>query len=230
MDVVKKLLRALAPRAAYEAVSVSRTVRRNRAVDQRLRGEARELPFELIADLKVVPGRTELLERMPRDAVVAEVGVADGELSRQILEVCRPRKLVLIDLWPESSRRYGDEAMKRTLANVEAGVRDGVVEVRRGYSWDMLAQLPDASLDWVYIDAAHDYDSVRKDLRAALPRMKPGGIIAGHDYTRWSGRGLSRWGVVEAVNGFCVEHGWSMIHLTHESHRHISYAIQRRPV
>ena len=37
-------------------------------------------------------------------------------------------------------------------------------------------------IDYLYIDAAHDYDSVRADLRAWGPKMRPGGLILGDDY------------------------------------------------
>ena len=44
----------------------------------------------------------------------------------------------------------------------------------------------DHSLELVYIDASHDYDSVRDDIRAWLPKVKKGGIISGDDYG-WEG-------------------------------------------
>jgi len=40
-----------------------------------------------------------------------------------------------------------------------------------------------ASLDFVYIDGSHDFDSVCNDIEIWLPKLKPGGMIAGHDYT-----------------------------------------------
>lgn len=40
----------------------------------------------------------------------------------------------------------------------------------------------DESLDFVFIDASHDYDSFRKDLFAWFPKVKVGGLLAGHDY------------------------------------------------
>ncbi len=40
----------------------------------------------------------------------------------------------------------------------------------------------DASLGFVFLDASHDYASVRSDLRAWLPKVRPGGTLAGHDY------------------------------------------------
>jgi hypothetical protein len=39
-----------------------------------------------------------------------------------------------------------------------------------------------ASVDFVFIDAGHDYQSVLSDLAAWWPRVKPGGVLAGHDY------------------------------------------------
>lgn len=52
----------------------------------------------------------------------------------------------------------------------------------------------DNSLDIVYIDADHDYNSVKNDIIAWLPKVKNGGFLCGDDY-------ISGWpGVVQAVN------------------------------
>jgi len=40
----------------------------------------------------------------------------------------------------------------------------------------------DESLDWVYIDARHDYESVLEDMNAWWPKVKQGGLFSGHDY------------------------------------------------
>ena len=44
------------------------------------------------------------------------------------------------------------------------------------------AALPSA-LDYVFLDAAHDYESIRDDIAAWWPKITPGGWLAGHDYT-----------------------------------------------
>ena len=45
----------------------------------------------------------------------------------------------------------------------------------------------DGEVDCLFIDAGHSYEAVKKDIEAWLPKMKPNGIIAGHDYTAWEG-------------------------------------------
>ena len=52
----------------------------------------------------------------------------------------------------------------------------------RAASLDAVKQYADSSLDFVFIDAAHDYDNVRADIIAWSPKVKPGGMLSGHDY------------------------------------------------
>jgi predicted O-methyltransferase YrrM len=47
---------------------------------------------------------------------------------------------------------------------------------------DVLHIVADQSLDMVFIDADHSEAAVREDIEGWLPKVKPGGIIAGHDY------------------------------------------------
>jgi predicted O-methyltransferase YrrM len=45
----------------------------------------------------------------------------------------------------------------------------------------------DNSLDFAFIDANHSYESVKEDIELWLPKIKSGGILAGHDYNIWTG-------------------------------------------
>mgnify|MGYP003646814285 FL=1 len=51
------------------------------------------------------------------------------------------------------------------------------------YSFEVVKQFKDKTLDFVYIDGDHKYDSVKRDIKLFLPKLKSTGIIAGHDYT-----------------------------------------------
>jgi len=56
--------------------------------------------------------------------------------------------------------------------------------------------MEDDTFDIVYIDADHSYYSVLKDLEKSRKKVKPGGIISGHDYSPRTQ------GVINAVNEF----------------------------
>lgn len=53
-------------------------------------------------------------------------------------------------------------------------------------SKEAAATFADASFDFVYIDGDHGYDGCRLDIRLWLHKVKPGGVLAGHDWT-WEG-------------------------------------------
>lgn len=49
-------------------------------------------------------------------------------------------------------------------------------------SLDAAIKFKDESIDFVFLDAGHDYESVKSDILAWYPKIKQGGILAGHDY------------------------------------------------
>lgn len=168
--------------------------------------------------------RSRLVAALPHGAVVAEVGVERGDFSHKIVKRTRPARLHLIDCWDEyhDDLPYAHDGFPCTQQDHEsnhqyvtrrfaAEIRRGQVQLHRGYSVPVLATFPDGYFDWVYVDANHSYDAVAADLAAVLPKMKPGGVITGHDFINtpfWRNRNF---GVVEAVHDFCAEHGWELV-------------------
>jgi len=168
--------------------------------------------------------RSELLKRLPKNAIIAEIGVYKGDFSEKILSICHPAKFILIDVWNlkgDHGELY-DEVKQRFAKELQTKQ----VEMIRSFSYDAIHACPDQYFDWVYLDTDHSYEVTRKELEELRPKMKRGGIIAGHDYILGNWNAGFRYGVIEAVREFCVKYNWEMIYLTHELDTHPSFAIR----
>jgi hypothetical protein len=173
--------------------------------------------------------RTELLYLLPKGGEVAEIGVAQGEFSQEILARTSPKRLHLIDPWEHQERadyqrdgnNVGDDEQEARFRKVEtmfAAERSrGEVEVHRAYSQDAAARFADAQLDWLYIDGLHSYEGVTADLQGYKRKVKAGGLILGHDYTNHVRAQGMDFGVVEAVNDFVRDEGYAFLALTSET-------------
>jgi hypothetical protein len=131
-----------------------------------------------------------LLNECGRILNACEVGVFRGGFSREILgRIHSLEKLYLVDAWEglinyedmcNGSNKEMNEHFDKTLDNVSKW--KDKVEILRGYSTEVCFSIADGSLDWVYIDARHDYLGCRDDIEAYWPKLKRGGIMSGHDY------------------------------------------------
>jgi predicted O-methyltransferase YrrM len=184
-----------------------------------------ELRPEHIANLRIVTDRKAFLEQLPKGGVVAEAGVDHGDFSALILAITQPKRLHLIDVW--SSKRYHGGLQDVVRKKFQRELASGQVQIDLGLSTDMLSRYPEATFDWVYIDTDHGYTVTAAELELCRTKVKPGGIIAGHDYVTGNWDGGVRYGVVEAVHEFCVKYDWELILLTHETDRHLSFAMRK---
>jgi len=183
-----------------------------------------ELQARHIANLRVVLDRDAFLGALPKGGVVAEAGVDHGDFSARILAITKPERLHLIDVW--GSKRYHGGLEGIVRERFKTAIADGRVTINLGLSTSVLAGFADGSFDWIYIDTDHGYTVTAAELAIARSKVKPNGIIAGHDYVTGNWDGGVRYGVVEAVHEFCVKHDWELILLTHETDRHLSFAIR----
>jgi hypothetical protein len=203
-----------------------------RAHDEEMREWRRHLvesfPYPRLEDAHVrgaqlLASRYQMLERLPNGGTVCEIGVANGDFSACILDLCKPARLHLVDMW--DSERYSadrEKVFKRFAEQIAAGQ----VTIHVGASTQKLPEFPDRTFDWVYVDTVHDYAVTARELELCRTKVKPGGIIAGHDYTAGNIVTPVCYGVVQAVQEFCVKNRWRYLFLTCESHCYWSFAIQ----
>lgn len=219
------LIKEITPRSFKDIIK--REVRRH--YSSNLEALERSIPkYEVsekhITNLKVLPNRRKLIELLPQKGVVAELGVAEGDFSREILEHSTPRKLHLIDTWDSS--RYSKSMRSEVERKFVKEIGQGNVAVHIGSSVEVGSTLPDYYFDWIYIDTDHSYETTKQELELYRRKVKVGGIIAGHDFTKGNWSGMIRYGVIEAVYEFCVKSDWEIIYLTMELNSNPSYALK----
>ena len=178
-----------------------------------------------IANCQLVLDRKTLIQRIGKKEIVAELGVERGEFSKEILDATNPSELHLVDLW--GCNRYHNGLFDEVKEKFAVELESEVVQIHRKYSTDAASDFEDGYFDLIYIDTDHSYRTTRAELLAYLPKMKPNGIIAGHDYTMGNWVKSYHYGVIQAVHEFCVEQDWELIFLTAEHLENQSFAIRR---
>lgn len=131
----------------------------------------------------------------------AEIGVQNGFNAKNIFESGWSGTLFCVDRW---------EKLEELRTAIES-LKGKTVMFIKGESAASAEVLPDASLDWVYIDAGHSYAEVKADFEAWFPKVRTGGIISGHDYGE-----NDCIGVKEFIDEYIVLHPEVEMHFTTE--------------
>lgn len=176
--------------------------------------EGLQLPAEIMLNCKLLPNRDAALALLPKGGIMAEVGVAYGDFSRKIIDAMDPEKFYAIDIytggpgndfWGRTDWTDANIGQKEFFEKRFADeISNGKFIIKTGLSWDVLAMFSDNYFDYVYLDAAHDYDSVKKDITILLKKIKNNGIIQFNDYTLYDWMTDDPYGVVRAVDELLV--------------------------
>ena len=152
----------------------------------------------------------------------AEIGVQCGVFSEVLLRNWRGKRLYCIDPWqafPQDDYRdvanvpqsLHDQYFARTQASLKPFGRR--VRILRQLSHAAAPHFADGQLDFVYLDAQHHYEAVRADLLTWAPKVRPGGLLAGHDYLDGE-NAAGVFGVKSAVDEFRIFIFFSLISFT----------------
>lgn len=123
-------------------------------------------------------------------SVGAELGVQSGVFAKWNLQNWPSNRIYyLVDLWAPQTNYSDianvDQAQQERIYN-EATQATALWPEKRVFKRMMTskaaAEIPDNSVDFVYVDARHDYCGAKEDIELYWSKVKPGGIFAGHDY------------------------------------------------
>lgn len=132
----------------------------------------------------------------------AEIGVADGRYSEILCKKIPKLELLCIDPWiPYKGcwRSKGYQAKAYEKAQQRLGKYN--TKLIKKTSLEASLDVPDESLDFVFIDGSHLFDNVMIDIILWTRKVREGGIISGHDYTFFTNSGI-----IEAVNIYTQLH------------------------
>lgn len=137
----------------------------------------------------------------------AEIGVAEGKFSEYICDTMgEGYKHHAIDPWSPNvedrrSQLIGGRHSEKRYQQALTRLLPKKATIYRLRSIDAVMKFEPHSLDFVYIDGCHNFDSIMFDLIEWSKIVKPGGIVSGHDYYHF------RWaGVVPAVDTYTRQH------------------------
>jgi predicted O-methyltransferase YrrM len=141
----------------------------------------------------------------------AEIGTWAGEFAEMICQANPGVALTCVDPWQSyagysQERKNNQRRLEEAYRLTRSRLKHFHCTLLRMASLDAAKQIPDGSLDFVYIDGNHAAPYISQDLEAWAPKVRSGGIVAGHDYhTR--AKKVHLLDVKPAVEAFTQQHG-----------------------
>lgn len=121
-----------------------------------------------------------------------EVGVDKGAFSLQLLSsMPEIKELIGVDPYidnfgsdhrPGHFDQIGENRYSEAINNLKEFIQKGKCTIVKDYSANASKLLDKESIDFVYIDGDHSLEGIYTDLYSWTPKVKIGGIVAGHDY------------------------------------------------
>ena len=149
-----------------------------------------------------------LLEELPKNSICAEIGVFEGTFSYRIMEICKPKKLYLIDSNFQPKFHINKKYFKCEYVEIQNKFEN--VNIKNNH------------FDWVYLDSTHSYEDTMSELELLRAKVSPSGLITGHDWQ--DDPNHIHAGVKKAVVEFCDRYDWELI----VRDRFLNWAIKPR--
>ncbi len=151
----------------------------------------------------------------------AEIGVAEGYHAEVLCTENPELRLHCVDVWKKYPGYEEYDNIKEVYYKAIDTLGHFNTPFYKEFSMKALRHFEDSSLDFVYIDSAHDFLNVAMDISEWSKKVKPGGIVFGHDYKhhrRYVDRGKIRHliDVKVVVDAFCLAKGLQLFVLAND--------------
>jgi hypothetical protein len=157
--------------------------------------ESREKLIKILNNDRRRVNRIGLLNWLPKNAVVLEIGVWKGEFSEMIRSIAEPAELHLLDPWEYQQqfsttwfggKRGGNEDGQAGMDRIHNDVAARFspfrkVHIHRNFSCTLPYLFESEKFDWIYIDGNHYIDGAFVDMYNSFLTVKIGGFLVGDD-------------------------------------------------
>ncbi len=117
--------------------------------------------------------------------VIVEVGVLKGQYTEVLCRANPDAKIYGVDPWQAYAeyKDFVDQGMlDRFRAEAQTRLAPCNCSLIRKFSMDAVDGFEDGSIDAVYLDGNHEFPHVVEDIYRWGAKVRPGGILSGHDY------------------------------------------------
>lgn len=149
-----------------------------------------------------------------------EVGVQRGRNAKIMFDNISGLELFLVDAYadhPSNRRKWGEKAHRKFKRMAKKRLESNNVHWLEGFSENVVHEVPDGLLDFVYIDGEHTYDFVMLDIILWSRKVRRGGIISGHDFEFRDRKLKNNAKVAEAVTDYTGRYRISPVYITDKS-------------
>lgn len=169
------------------------------------------------------PAYSYIRSKLGDNLVGAEIGISMGYGTEYVIDGLKFKNFYMIDPYvPYDFNETTQEAFNDQYDKARNKFSYPYVTFIRKTSLEAAKEIPDGSLDFVYIDGNHFYPSVVQDIDAWYPKVRKGGILGGHDYLDdppfkdinnhtyiWAVNGV-HYGVIKAVREFTSKNNFKL--------------------
>ncbi len=138
-----------------------------------------------------------------------ELGLNTGRTTKELLQMCPGLRMVGVEAFEEQPNNPGPQqyigwGFERKLEKCKRMAErfKGRFMILKGYTYELAPAIKDGAFDFVFMDADHSYRATWRDIVDWRPKVRPGGLLCGHDYN---------WPTVRrAVEELCPGHEYKM--------------------
>lgn len=155
----------------------------------------------------------EMVRRFPSGSKFVEIGSWKGKSSAfMCVEIANSGKKIdfcCIDTFEGSVEHQNNPELPYLYDIFKSNMKplEGYYRDMRMPSMEAVQKFENESLDFVFIDGSHEYEDIKDDIISWLPKVKRGGVLAGHDY--YLPPQPTSWGNRPPINASEIDYYWT---------------------